>query len=370
MKVLFCGGGTAGHVNPAVAIADAILERDENFKVAFVGRSGGEEYTLVNKRNYKLYRIKAEGLAGKNILKAVKTFAVGLKSVKDAREVIKDFKPDVIVGTGGYVSAPVVFCGHLMKIPTLLHESNAYPGLTTRMLSGVVDKLLLNFDSCKDYLKKCKNIRVVGNPLVNDFSAVSREVARKRLGIGQRDFLIISFGGSGGALTLNSVIVELMKSYSIKTPSLRHFHAVGRKYYPEIKVKESALCRGVRGCKILPYIDDMPTFMNAADLIISRSGAMTLSEISAVGAPSILIPSPNVADNHQTKNARRLSEIGAARVIEENELTLRVLLDTVCEIQQNPELREKMSKAASKQYKDKAKSDIVDEIYSLLEWQH
>lgn len=367
MKVLFCGGGTAGHVNPAVAIADALIERDKNAEVAFVGRIGGEEYTLVNKRNYKLYRIKTEGLAGKNILKAVKTFAVGLRSLKEARRVIKDFKPDVIVGTGGYVSAPVVFCGHLMKIPTLIHESNAYPGLTTRMLSGMVDKLLLNFDSCKDYLKKCKSIRVVGNPLVNDFSTVTKEVARKRLGIGKRDFLIISFGGSGGAMALNSIIIELMKSYSIKTPSLRHFHAVGRKYYPEIKAKEGALCRGARGCKILPYIDDMPTFMNAADLVISRSGAMTLSEISAVGVPSILIPSPNVADDHQAKNARRLSEIGAARYIEENELTLRALLDTVCEIQQNPELRKKMSKAAGEQYRDKAKSDIIDEIYSLMQ---
>ena len=366
MRILLSGGGTAGHVNPAVAIADALVERECSCEVAFVGREGGEEYGLVDKRGYPLYRIRVEGLSRKNPIKAAKSLFIDIGALKRAREIITAFAPDVIIGTGGYVCAPVLLSGHMMKIPTVIHESNAYPGLATRMLSRVADRILLNFECCKRHLGEHEKIRVVGNPTVSDFTAVARDTARRRLGIGRRDFFIASFGGSGGAMMLNTTVIELMKAYSTKTPEIRHIHAVGRRYYPEIKSLEPQLCRGTSGCKILPYIDNMPTVMAAADLVISRSGATTLSEITAVGVPSILIPSPNVSDNHQLKNASLLYEVGAARLIEEKNLTLRLLMDTVSELHSSPELCEQMRRAAKGQHKGTAKSDTVGEIYSLL----
>ena len=366
MKILFSGGGTAGHVNPAVAIADAIRLRSNTAELAFVGREGGDEYSLVEKRGYKLYRLQAEGLSRKNPIKAAKSLAVSAGSLVRARKIIKDFSPELVVGTGGYVSTPVLLAAHLMKIPTLIHESNVYPGLTTRLLSRFTDKILLNFDGARRYLRPSDKIRTVGNPLLNDFSSISRAVARRRLGIGRGEFLILSFGGSGGSFVLNSTICEFMHAFSAKTPEIKHIHAVGKKYYADIRSREGAFCRGKSGCKILPYIDDMPTYMRGADLVISRAGAMTLSEIAAVGAPSILIPSPNVSDDHQTKNAETLTQIGAAALISESELSLRTLMDKACEIYQDKRLREGMSRAVAKQYNPRALDDTLAEIYSLI----
>ena len=365
MKILLSGGGTAGHVNPAVAIADALLKRDGKNEVAIVGRLGGDEYGLVERRGYKLYRIKVEGLSRKNPIKAAKSLFLDISSLGAARKIIKEFSPDVIVGTGGYVSAPVVFSGKLMKIPTLIHESNAYPGLTTKMLRGVCDKILLGFESCRERLGTRGEILTVGNPLIGDFNGIDRAAARRKLGIGKHDFFILSFGGSGGAMMLNASIVELMRAFSLKTSGVRHIHAVGRKYFSEIKESEPSLCRGISGCKILPYIDDMPTMMRAADLVISRSGAITVTEITAVGAPSILIPSPNVSDDHQTKNARHLGDIGASVVISESELTLRRLLDTVTALYESPAERQRMGRAAERAYNPRAAWDIVNQIYLL-----
>ncbi len=364
MNALICGGGTAGHVNPGVAIADALTEFDKACRIAFVGRLGGEEYKLVEERSIPLYRLKAEGFNRRHLITNIKTVSTLTKSVFEAKKIIRDFKPDVIIGTGGYVCAPVIIGGRLMKIPTLLHESNAYPGLTTRLLSPMCDRVLLNFEVCSQHLKSKKNLRVVGNPLLLDFGKITREDARRKLGIWKGDYFILSFGGSGGAEALNKCIIELMKAYSTKNSFIRHIHAVGNKYYPEIKKNEAALCRGSQGCKIMPYIDNMPVVMNAADLVISRCGAMTLSEISAVGVPSILIPSPNVADNHQLKNAKQYVSDGCALLIEEKDLTLRALLDAVRELHHDSERSSAMTCAARKKYNKNAALDIVKEIIS------
>lgn len=367
MNVLICGGGTAGHVNPALAIADAFKKHDKFCKVAFVGRLGGNEYRLVEERSIPLYRLCAVGLDRKHLLRNVSAVSGLVKSVFEAKKIIKDFKPDVIIGTGGYVCAPMIIGGHLMKIPTVLHESNAYPGLTTRKLSAMCDKVLLNFECCKEHLKPKRKLTVVGVPLLLDFEKITREEARRKLGIGKNDYFIVSFGGSGGAGVLNSKIIEFMKAYSTKNAFIRHTHATGNKYYPEIKSSESSLCRGSHGCKVLPYIDNMPTVMNAADLVISRCGAMTLGEISAVGVPSILIPSPNVADDHQLKNAEQFAKDGCAMLIEEKDLNMRTLLDSVREIYHNKKHSYEMSCAVKKKYNKNAADDIIKEIYLISE---
>ena len=363
MKVLLCGGGTAGHVNPGVAIADALLGKDKSCEIAFVGRLGGGEYRLVEERSFPLYRIGIEGFDRKHLTKNIKTLKILKNSISQSKRIIKDFCPDVIIGTGGYVCAPVILAGHFMKIPTVIHESNAYPGLSTRLLSPLCDKVLLNFKGCSKHFKRKKNISVVGNPLLSDFEKISKADARRRLGIGKNDYFIVSFGGSGGAQIINENIIELMKAYSVKNPTVRHIHAVGSKYFDEIKKRESLLCRGNRGCKILPYIENMPTAMNAADLVISRCGAMTLTEIGAVGVPSILIPSPNVADNHQLKNAKQFVSDGCAILIEESSLCLRTLLDAVRELHHNIKRSCEMSAAAKLQYNSGAAERITELIY-------
>lgn len=363
MNALICGGGTAGHVNPGVAIADALSGIDKTCKVAFVGRLGGDEYKLVEERSIPLYRLRAEGFDRRHPVKNIKTLSTLTKSVFEAKKIIKDFEPDVIIGTGGYVCAPVILGGRFMKIPTVLHESNAYPGLTTRLLSPLCDSVLLNFEACSRHLKNKKNFKVVGNPLLFDFGKITKDEARRKLGIGKNDYLIVSFGGSGGAEAVNKCIIELMKAYSTKNSLIKHIHAVGNKYYPEIKKNESNLCRGSHGCKILPYIENMPVVMNAADLVISRCGAMTLSEISAVGVASILIPSPNVADNHQLKNAKQYVSDGCAVLIEENELNLRTLLDAVRDLHHDAERSCTMAFSARKKHNKNATQDIIKEIF-------
>ena len=365
MKVLLCGGGTAGHVNPAIAIADALLTQDKGCKIAFVGRAGGNEYSAVTKRAIPLYRLRVQGLDRRHLIKNVKAVSELAKSVFEAKRIIKEFKPDVIVGTGGYVCAPMIISGRLMKIPTLIHESNAYPGFTTRRLAPFCDRVLLNFECCSEHFKSKKKLRVVGNPLLLDFENLTKEEARKILGIGKNEFFIVSFGGSGGAEIMNKSLIEFMKAYSAKNSFIRHTHAVGNKYYPEFKDSEAALCRGKFGCKILPYIDNMPTVMNAADIVISRCGAMTLSEIAAVGVPSILIPSPNVADDHQLKNAKQFVSDKCGVLIEEKDLNLRTLLDSVRELYHNKGLRSEMASAAKKKYNKNASLDILEEIFSF-----
>ena len=365
MNLLLCGGGTAGHVNPAVAIADALLKEDKACKIAFVGRDGGNEYTSITERKIPLYRLRVQGLDRRHPLKNVKAVSELTKSVFEAKKIIKEFRPDVIVGTGGYVCAPMIIGGRLMKIPTIIHESNAYPGFTARKLAPFCDRVLLNFECCKKYFKNKKKIRVVGNPLLLDFESITKDAARKSLGIEKNEFFIVSFGGSGGAEIMNKSLLEFMKAYSSKNSFIRHTHAVGKKYYPEIKEFENELCRGKSGCKILPYIDNMPAFMNAADLVISRCGAMTLSEIACAGVPSILIPSPNVADDHQLKNARQFASDKCAVLIEEKDLNLRSLLDSVRELYHNKALYSEMASAVKKKHNKNASEDILKEIYSV-----
>ncbi len=364
MNVLICGGGTAGHVNPGVAIADALIKKSTS--VAFVGRLGADEYRLIEERSIPLYRLKAQGLDRHSVIKSVKAVSTLAKSVFEAKKIIKSFSADVVVATGGYVCAPLVIGARLLRIPTVLHESNAYPGLTTRRLSSMCERVLLNFEECGKYLSHKGNIRVVGNPLLFDFEKMTREDARRKLGMGKNDYFILSFGGSGGAQELNDTVIALMKSYSLKNPSIKHVHAVGKKYYARIEDVERELCRGARGCKILPYIENMPTLMNAADLVISRCGAMTLSEIAAVGVPSILIPSPNVADDHQLKNAKNFALDGCAMLIEESNLNLRTLLDGVRELHHNTKLSENMGNAVKKKYNENAVEDILEEIYAVV----
>ena len=365
MKVLFCGGGTAGHVMPAIAMAEILMREKYKIEVAFVGRSGGNENHSIIKEGYKLYTVDVLGLSRSISFKNIKAIIKLIKSGRIAKKIISEFNPDIVIGTGGYVCYPIIKMAQRMGIPTLLHESNVYPGLVTRMLAKKCDRVLLNSEGTRKYLKTgCKTL-VIGNPLRVDFSSIRRDDARKKLGIGKNDFFIISFGGSLGSDVMNEKLIEVMRKHSRAKKDIVHIHATGISRYSEVKNSYPQLCTGLGGCRILPYIDGMPTYLKAADLVICRSGAMTLSELAKVGVAAVLIPSPNVTENHQYKNAKYIADNDAAIMIEESNLNFQALVSAIESIRTDLKKRNELAtkiKSFSRNDTDKLLIKTVDEM--------
>ena len=361
MRLLLCGGGTAGHINPAIAVAEELLEKQKDAKILFVGRRDGKENQLIEKAGFDLRTINIQGLKRKATLKNLAVIKQAIKSVREAKCIIKDFQPDVIMGTGGYVCWPVIMAGKRMGIPTAIHESNVVPGLTTRLLSRSVDVVFLNIEETKKYLGKKANIKTIGNPLKKDFQKISRYDARRKLNLSESNILIVSFGGSIGSEKMNKVILEVMESLTSKEKNITHIHAVGKRYYPRIEDK----IKGLNNCRVVPYIEDMPLYLKAADIAICRCGSMTLSEICEAGVPSILIPSPNVTANHQSANARRLKQANAAIVLEEKNLTPESLAEAIIELKNDIIGRKNRAKALKAFSTPNSAKDIVTELFLI-----
>ncbi len=366
MKAIICGGGTVGHLTPGISIAEIILKQDSKNEVLFIGRENGDENEVIIKKGYRLKTINITKIARKLNLKSVKAIPNIISALKSARKILKEEAPDIVIGTGGYVSWPIIKTAQRLKIPTVMHESNLCPGLATRLLAPRCTRILLNFKQSENEFKRKDNLIVCGNPLPNAFSEITREQARRKLGLSDKDFFILSFGGSGGAEKLNEEVISLMKNHSSKASKVKHVHATGKKYYDKVKEKNPNFIRGYNGCKILPFIDEMPLYMKGADTVISRCGAMTLSEVSACGCVPILIPSPNVTNNHQYKNAKVFTDNGAALMIEESELNERTLLDAVRYLENNHSVREKMKRNLSSFKTENTKEIIINTISGIL----
>ena len=323
MRVLITGGGTGGHVNPALAIANTIKQNDPDAVIAYVGTKRGIENKLVPKAGYPMYYVDVKGIKRSLSPSNIKAAYLALTSPIKAKKIIREFKPDIVVGTGGYVSWPVVKAASQMGIPTALHESNAIAGVAVKMLQKSVDRIYLNFEKTGESLS-CDRAKLmkVGNPILGGFSSMKREEARKKLGIPDKyKYVILSYAGSMGAEKVNDAVLCLMREFTSKHPEVYHIHATGS---IELELctsqfKEMGLdkCENIELCE---YIYDMPVRMAAADITINRAGAMTISELAATGKCSIFIPSPNVAENHQYKNAKVLSDAGAAALFEEKDL--------------------------------------------------
>lgn len=323
MRVLITGGGTGGHVNPALAIANTIKQNDPDAVIAYVGTKRGIENKLVPKAGYPMYYVDVKGIKRSLSPSNIKAAYLALTSPIKAKKIIREFKPDIVVGTGGYVSWPVVKAASQMGIPTALHESNAIAGVAVKMLQKSVDRIYLNFEKTGESLS-CDRAKLmkVGNPILGGFSSMTREEARAKLGIPDKyKYVILSYAGSMGAEKVNDAVLCLMREFTAKHPEVYHIHATGS---IELELctsqfKEMGLdkCENIELCE---YIYDMPVRMAAADITINRAGAMTISELAATGKCSIFIPSPNVAENHQYKNAKVLSDAGAAALFEEKDL--------------------------------------------------
>ena len=344
MRIIFCGGGSAGHINPALAIAEEMKMRDPKCEILFIGREGGFENGIVKKAGIPIKCVKISGIQRRFTVKNIKNILAAIDAVKKAKEIIREFRADAVVGTGGYVSWPVIRAAQMMNIPTVIHESNCSPGLTTKLLAKKCTRVLLNHAETANELKRNDNIQVIGNPMRQDFTKLSRGEARQKLNIKKDEIYILSFGGSLGAEKLNDTVISIMKDESASDREIRHLHATGKRYYEK---NEGTRFKNKKK-KIVPYIENMPLHLSAADIVICRSGAVTLSEIALVGVASILIPSPNVTDNHQYKNAKVISDSGACELIEEKELTKELLNNKIEALANDETKRDTMAKKVKK----------------------
>ena len=369
MNVIFTCGGTGGHINPAIAVANLIKERNPGCNILFIGAKGHMEEELVPQAGYRLECLPGSGLSRGKSLAAIKKNIQAIKCVFDAvaacKKIIKEFKPDVIIGTGGYASFPALYAGSKLGIPTCVHEANAVPGLTTKMAANVADQVLVCFEESKKYYKHPEKVEVVGMPIRREFWETDREQARKELGIGDKPLIVSTFG-SQGARAMNQMVADLFALEQKDGFPFHHIHAVGSfgwEWMPDL-VKEKGV--DLENCPTIDmrqYIYDMPRVLAAADVVIGRAGSGTCNEISATGTPCILIPSPNVTNNHQEKNARVLEAGGGAVVLLESDCTAAKVYQQIKDLLSDSRRCDEMSR----NLRNMAVSDSTDRICRIAE---
>lgn len=368
MRVLLSGGGTGGHIYPALAIAEFIKKRIPDAEIAFVGTPTGMENRLIPREGYKLYHVDVRGFSRSLSPKNIKAAYLALTSPHAAKKIIAEFKPDIVIGTGGYVCWPILVAASKMGVPSCVHESNAVPGATVKRLQKYCDVIFTNFAETGKYLLSAKKVMNVGNP-VRDFVKYDYVGARKNLGIdGKYKYMILSFGGSLGAQRINESMLALFDEYLRNHPEVLAVHSAGTRFYEEMT--ESAKKLGLDKCeniKILEYVYDMPLQMAAADIVVTRAGAMTISEIALNRKAAVMIPSPNVTNNHQYKNAKVLADRGAGILIEESEIMNEELENAIKRLLSDDNLRRSMSEACSDIAHADVNDVIFDEILSLVE---
>ena len=368
MKILFAGGGTAGHINPALAIAGYVKSQKPNAEILFVGSKGGMEETLVPKAGFPFRSVTVSGFLRKLNWHGITHNLVAVKRIfsatAESKRIIREFQPDICVGTGGYVCGPVLRKAARMGIPVLVHESNAFPGVTTKMLAKDVTKILVAMEDAKKRLdaRYAGKVEVTGNPVRQEMIFADKNAARKKLGLDSRP-VILSIGGSLGAEQINRAVAEVI-SVSAKDDRYQHIHAYGKYggWFPELLREKGVELSKHPNLDVREYMHNMPDCMAAADLVICRAGAMTVSELQILGKAAILIPSPNVAENHQYYNARSLSDRKAGVLIEEKDLTGKGLCHMVEEILSDPELLREYGRNAQKL----AIIDANERIYRII----
>jgi UDP-N-acetylglucosamine--N-acetylmuramyl-(pentapeptide) pyrophosphoryl-undecaprenol N-acetylglucosamine transferase len=325
MNLIFTCGGTAGHINPAIAVANEMKKRYPNINILFIGAEGKMEEKLVPQAGYELRSLPASGLSRKLNVKGIKQNFYAVKCVLSAvgacKKIYREFKPDAVIGTGGYASFPALYAAQSMGIPTCVHEANALPGVTTKLAANKADRVLVAFEESCRYYKKPEEVRVVGMPIKKEFTETTRAEARAALGLTENDKLVVSAFGSLGAKVMNETMADMMALEQKDNFPFRHIHATGsfgKEWMPK-RVKDNGVdWENVPNLDIREYIFDMPVLLNAADVVIGRAGSGTCNELGATGAPCILVPSPNVTNNHQEKNARVLETAGAVVMLEKD----------------------------------------------------
>ncbi len=362
IRILIAGGGTSGHINPAIAIADRIRAEDPQSEIEFCGTARGLESDIVPRAGYVLHPIRARGIPSKPSVKMAKAlidFAAGRKT---CIRIIRSFKPDVVVGTGGYVCSPLVAAAYHEHIPVLLHEQNALPGRSNRLMSRKADVVCTSFPDLEASFPKAKSVVFSGNPVKNIFFEVTRESARKELAIPDDTFLLLAMGGSLGARTINQSVAALYEKVADK--KIRIVLSAGKQQFAALKDSKPAAGEKM---EIREYIYNPQTYMAAADLLICRAGAITCAEVAALGIPSVMIPYPFAAGDHQTFNARALEKEGAAILMKDADVSSQSLYDVILPLIDNRSRLEEMGRRARSLAKPDADKDIVKQIFGLAD---
>ncbi len=370
MRVIFTCGGSAGHVNPALAVAQVFQAEHSDCEVLFIGAERGLERKLVTQAGYPIRTVKVSTFerawSWKVLRHNVKSALKVPIGRREAAKILKEFKPDLVVGTGGYASFPAVREAARRGIPTAIHESNAFPGLTTRTLAGKVDLVMVGFPEAAAYYKgKAKRVEVTGTPVRGAFFELDRTRARLELGLADSQPLVISFWGSQGAGHMSAKTVDFVERWAAEGRRFHYVHAAGRDY-DEMPGELKKRGIEVSDREVRPYIDDMPVVMAAADLVICRAGASTIGELTALGKPAILVPSPFVAANHQFKNAKVLADRGGVVLIEEKDCTGEGLYQAALDLLADGNRRAAMGRALRELAAPHAAWDIYKTLMSLL----
>lgn len=363
MKVIVTGGGTGGHINPAIAIAQKITEQAPDTDILYVGTEKGMESDLAPRSGFRFESISVKGFRRRLSLDTLKTAAVLFKGLREAYSLLNREKPDLVIGTGGYVCGPVVFLAALQGRKTLIHEQNAFPGATNKILGRFVDTVCISYAESAQRFPKAKRLSLTGNPVRSEFSGLDRHTCRARLGIPPEAFVVVSTGGSGGAGAINRAVRTIFQKK--RQENLNWMHITGKNYYTEFMEAIPGLQEN-GGYKAMAFSHDMPALLGAADLLVSRSGALILAESAAAGVPALLIPSPNVANRHQDYNALVCEKAGMARILWEKDLTAETLWAAVMGLMGDNDSLSAMRKAALSMNTTQAADRILDEVRLLL----
>lgn len=370
MKVIIAAAQTGGHINPGIAIANKIKQENKNTRIMFIGTTRGLENDLVPRAGYELKTIEAYGINRKISIENIKNMFKTLKGFNGAKKIVKEFKPDIVIGTGGFICGPVLMAAKKYKIPTILHESNAFPGITTKLLSNKVNTVLVGFKDAIKRLPRANKIVVTGTPTKIKQVNLSKEQKEKimdELKLSKELPIVLIFGGSQGAKSINSTLIEIIKNKT--NTNYQIIWASGPKQYDIIKDKLQELkinINRIKNIRVLPYIYNMEEMMNLADIIISRSGAMTITEIAITGKPAIFVPFPFATENHQEYNARVLADIGAAKIILDKDLNANILSNTINEMLKDKSILLKMGEKANKVATKNVEERIYEEIKKLV----
>lgn len=370
MRVIVSAAGTGGHINPAIAIANKIRQKNPDSEIIFIGTNHGLENDLVPRAGFELKRIEAYGLKKEVSFKNLKHIFQTIRSTKEVKKIIDEFKPDLVLGTGGYICGPVFAAATSRKIPTVLHESNAYPGKAVKMFAKQVDCVLVGFEEAKERLSEAKRVVVTGTPTKIKKLTIARDERQKilsDLGVKSELPIVLIFGGSQGAQAINEATVDLIKAKLNKDYQI--IWATGQNQYDVVKEsfeKEALSIKNIKDVKVVPYIYNMEELINLADLVICRSGAMTITELAICGKPAIFVPLPSRSANRQEDNARVLEKLGAAKIILNHELTGEKLSSEINDIIKNRAKLEKMGKLANQIAPNHVEEKIYDEILKIV----
>ena len=369
MRVIFTCGGTAGHVNPALALAGLIRQRRSDSEMLFVGAHRGIERQLIEEAGWPFRAVEISSfhrsLKPREIRHNLVSLRNLIRSSGEARALLKEFPADLVVGTGGYASYPVIRAAAQQGIPTAIHESNAIPGLTTRLLEPYADLIMVGFEECRKNYRRPEKVLVTGTPVRGDFFTYTKKEAKERLGIADGRPLIVSFWGSLGAAVMNRQTAEFLALEAAEGCPFHHIHAagvVGSRQMAEYLAAAGVDLSQLPDLEVREYIHDMGAVMRAADLVICRAGASTISELTALGVPAIIVPSPNVTNNHQEHNARVLSDAGGAALVLERDSSGQLLYDTARAILSDDSRRRAMSAAMA----DLGTIDAAEKIYEAV----